>query len=361
MQYRPLGKTGLQVSEIGFGSGNGAALIARGDPEDHVRNVGRAVDLGVNYFDTSPDYGKGVSETNLGQAFRRLGIRPVITTKVEILPDQTEDIAAAVVRSIEASLKRLCLDYVDVVEIHNSPAFHATPHVKWGWMALSLGDFLAPKGALEGLERARRDGKVRFFGFGAPMEMPARANLEGRAAYVEAMKELMDMPVVRALFETGKFDLINVEYNLINPTAGVAKPPELLVDMDYAEIINVALEYSVGTAIFSPLAMGTLSDPVLKGLPLHPLSGGNRDEVAKIRAAHAQALSFLSRPGEQTLSQATYKFILMHPGVTTIIGGFAAIEHLEEAAGVSGTDPLTAEEMARVTMAWRGNFGLGRD
>jgi L-glyceraldehyde 3-phosphate reductase len=248
------------------------------------------------------------------------------------------------------------VDYVDIVEIHNSPAFKHTPDIPWGWMALSLEDYLGRKGALEGLENARRAGKVGFFGFGAPMESPNRARLDGVAKYRKLMRELMDIPVVRALFATGKFDLVNVEYNLINPTAGTPRPRGLDVDMDYGDIITLANSYSVGIAIFSPLAKGALTEATLAGAGHHPLARGT--DNAMLLAAQASALRFLSRPGEQTLSEATYRFNLMHPGVTTLIGGFSATEQLEEAAGVSGSHGLTPQEMARVEMVWKANFGL---
>jgi aryl-alcohol dehydrogenase-like predicted oxidoreductase len=72
----------------------------------------------------------------------------------------------------------------------------------------------------------------------------------------------------------------------------------------------------------------------------------------------ARALSFLMRQGQQTLAQAAIRFILMHQGVTVVLGGFSALEHLEEIVPVSGTGPLEPEVMARVEMVWRANFGF---
>ena len=97
------------------------------------------------------------------------------------------------------------------------------------------------------------------------MESPNRARLDGVAKYRKLMRELMDIPVVRALFATGKFDLVNVEYNLINPTAGMPRPRGIDVDMDYGDIITLARSYSVGIAIFSPLAKGALAGGYARG------------------------------------------------------------------------------------------------
>src|SRR6266513_4457252 len=113
MQYRTVGNTDLRVSEIGFGTGGTAGLMVQGTPEEQLAAVERALELGINYFDESPDYGDGVSETNLGRILKELGATPVITTKVEVRDDNLGDIAGHVERSVEASLARLGVDYVD--------------------------------------------------------------------------------------------------------------------------------------------------------------------------------------------------------------------------------------------------------
>ena len=132
MRYRQLGKTGLRISEIGFGTGNTAGLMLRASPEERVRAVERALELGVNYFDTSPDYGKEAAERNLGQALREVGARPVITTKVEILPGHLDDIAGAVVQSIDASLKRLGSGLRGHRRDSQQPGFQAYPGLSHG-------------------------------------------------------------------------------------------------------------------------------------------------------------------------------------------------------------------------------------
>ena len=97
MKYREMGSTGIRVSEIGFGSGDNAGLLVKGEPKEQIKAIERALELGINYFDTSPDYGKGLAETNIGKAMREIGFRPVIATKVEIMPDELDHIADAVV------------------------------------------------------------------------------------------------------------------------------------------------------------------------------------------------------------------------------------------------------------------------
>lgn len=340
MRYRPLGTTGLTVSEIGFGTGDTAGLMVRTTPTERRRAVARAFELGINYFDTSPSYGKGVSEANLGKVLRELGVRPVITTKVEVMPPDVDDIAAAVLRSIEGSLKRLRTDWIDVVEIHNSPAARRDPGVTWGWMPMSINDFLGPRGALEGLQRAQRDGKVRFFGI---------------------CEEVPGHRQARQLLETGSFSLINVPYNLVNPSAGMATPRGLRVEPELGDLIGHARANGASAAVFSPLARGVLTDNMVAGGPRHPAARGvalpdDPERYAPLQR-QARALSFLATPG-RSLAQAAIRFVLMHPGVATVLGGFSAEEHIEELAAVPDAPPLSEQELVRVGMVWSGNFGL---
>ena len=72
MEYRPMGQTGMNVSEIGFGCGNVGGLLIRGSHEEQVQAVARAMELGINYFDTAMSYGNGKSETNLGKVLNEL-------------------------------------------------------------------------------------------------------------------------------------------------------------------------------------------------------------------------------------------------------------------------------------------------
>ena len=252
MKYREIGNTGIKISTIGFGTGDNAGLLVKGDPKEQLAVVERALELGINYFDTSPDYGKGVAETNIGKAMREIGFRPVLTTKVEIMPDELDHVADAVVESVEDSLQRLQVDHVDFVQIHNPPTMVTDTTVP-GWLHLGVDDYLGAGGALEGLNRLRDAGKVRFFGF---------ANEDAGAE------------AVRVLLETREFRMINVWYDLLNPTAGLRKPDGLEIQHDYGQFLDRALEIGVGAAVIRPLAGGVLTDQAVGGGTRHPPPGG---------------------------------------------------------------------------------------
>jgi L-glyceraldehyde 3-phosphate reductase len=329
------------VSEIGFGTGGTAGLMVQGSAKEQLRAVERAIELGINYFDEAPDYGDGVSETNLGRALKELRVRPVITTKVEVRQANLDDIAGHVERSVEASLQRLGVDYVDFVQIHNGPV-RVRPQLEGrDYRILGIEDYLGPNGAIEGLQRVKRAGKARYAGF------ICRGN---------------DGPEVRSLIDTGEFSLINLVYTLLNPTAAMAAPRGLEVDADFGQVIPYAASKGVGVAVYSPLAGGLLTDHILAGGEPHPLSGAGRrggavSDQRRRQLERAAGLRFLSQGEEHSLAQAATRFILMQSGVSTVLGGFSDVQQLEEIAAASGLDPLTPEQMARVEMAWRANFG----
>ncbi len=337
MQYRKVGTSTLVVSEIGFGCGGNAGLMVRGRHEEQLPVIARALELGVTYFDNSPDYGDGIAETNLGRALKVLGAHPVLNTKVEIRKENLDDVAGHVVRSAEASLRRLGVDSIDMFQIHNGPT-RADPGLEGRQYArLSLGHFLQPGGALEGIERLRRSGKIKHAGF------ICRGN---------------DRDEVRQLLDTGVFHLINVPYTLFNPTAGRAKPGGLVVENDYGDVITLARARGAAAAIYSPLASGFLTDDSVAGIARHELARaydlGSPDSLRLRRMA--RSLTFLSRETGSTLAQAAFRFVLMHAGVASALGGFSTKTQLDEIAAVSGSPPFSADQMARLEALWNANF-----
>jgi len=338
MEYRQVGNTALRISEIGFGCGGNAGLMVRGSTQEQRQAVARAIELGINYFDNAPDYGNGLAEENLGRVLKELQLRPVLTSKVEVRHADLGDIAGHMVRSTEASLTRLGVDALDILQIHNGPAASPPPLHGRVYTQLWIDDYLRPGGALDGLQRLLRDGKARYVGFIC------------RGNDAEQVQQLLDLKVFR---------LINVPYTLLNPTAGMVKPQGLEVERDFGDVIDYAHGHGVGTAIYSPLAGGFLTDVMVAGGARHPLAGPRDSASAAYRRSleMARALSFLRREGVHTLAQAAIRFILMHPGVTAVLGGFSALSHLEEIAAVSGAGPLAPELMAQIETVWRTNFG----
>ena len=337
MRYRRIGTTDLELSEIGFGCGGNAGLMVRGSAAEQERAVARALDLGITYFDNSPDYGDGVAEVNLGRALKALKQRPLLNSKVEIRAADLGDIAGHVVRSGEASLQRLGVDHLNVLQIHNGPAAVAPKLEGKVYTQLGIEDYLRPRGAIEGVERLVRAGKVRHAGF------ICRGN---------------DGAEVRRLLDTGVFRLINVPYTLLNPSAGQRVPPGLAVERDYGDVISAARAAGVGAAIYSPLAGGALTDDALTGATRHPLARPDRASAEKAMRQREAAtrLRFLGEATGLTLAQAAIRFVLMHAGVTTVLGGFSSVEQMEEIVAAADAPPFEPAMMAGLEALWRANF-----
>src|SRR6185437_15091595 len=160
METRVFGRTGMQLSVLGFGCGAVGGLMVRGEAADQERTVARALAAGVNYFDTAVAYGNGESEKNLGRVLRSLKpANAVVGTKVRLPAAAFGDIGKAIVASLEGSLARLGLDRVDILHLHN-PVSGAGGGETLG--VRQVLDEVAPA-----FDRLRRQGKIRFLGFTA--------------------------------------------------------------------------------------------------------------------------------------------------------------------------------------------------
>ena len=174
MDYRTLGRTELRVGVLGFGCGNVGGLLIRGTPVERERAVARAVDLGINYFDTAPLYGDGQSETNLGQVLRTLKPRVYVGTKFRVPDVPAAELPAAVVRSLEESLTRLGLERVDLLQCHNLVTRERNGR---SVSVKDMRDAIAPA-----LIRLVAQGKIGFYGMTALGETAALHEIQiGRA------------------------------------------------------------------------------------------------------------------------------------------------------------------------------------
>src|ERR1700682_1033409 len=106
MEMRTFGRTGLQVSILGFGCGAVGGLMVRGTAADQERAVARALEAGINYFDTAALYGNGESERNLGRVLKALKAEVIVGTKVRLGAEHRADVGKAIEKGMDDSLKR---------------------------------------------------------------------------------------------------------------------------------------------------------------------------------------------------------------------------------------------------------------
>ncbi len=334
MKYRTLGRTGLSVSEVGFGCGNVGGMMVRGSHPEQVEAVKRALELGINYFDTAPAYGQGQSETNLGQVMKEIQPDITVATKVGLGSEDMKDIKGAVQSSLETSLKRLGLDSLDVLQLHTPVTLE--PGETGGRWGLSLKDVLGEKGVADAFRSAQEQGMVRFLGFTGLGE-------------TEALHQLI---------ESDCFDLVQTYYNLLNPSAGLAVPPDF-AGQDFRQLINLAAGRNMGVVVIRVMAGGALGGDVARSGYASPSVGGalsaggeySRDE------ARAARLDFLVTGDLDSLPQAAVRFALAHQGVSTVLVGYSSLAQIEEAAACSEKDPLSESARERLTELWATDFG----
>jgi aryl-alcohol dehydrogenase-like predicted oxidoreductase len=330
MQYRTVGKTGIKVSEIGFGCGNNAVLMVKAPYEDQRRAVRHALDLGINFFDTAFAYGLGKSEENLGRILKDLGAEPVISTKIRLEIDAVSDVGGATVRAIEAGLKKLNRDRVDFIQLHTRVTWERGTGKRF---SLTPQDVLGPKGVIEGFKTMRDRGKVGYFGFSGLGE-------------VAALHQLVD---------SGEFHGFQAYYNLLNPSAGQPVPQGFSA-LDYRLIIDRAAARGMGAFVIRVLAAGALtSDPSPGGgSSPEPLSPGSDYALDIERAAKVKAAVGVDG---KSLTQAAIRFGLMKSEVSTVLVGFSNTTHIDEAVSCSGSGALSQDAMAKLRQLWDTDFG----
>ncbi len=119
MRKTYFGRSGLEISEIALGGGVTGGILIEGDETTKAAVLKRAVAGGINWIDTAPLYGNGASEEAIGRHLEALDPRPHVSTKVRLEPGDMKDIAGAIERSLEKSLRRLRVDKVALYQLHN--------------------------------------------------------------------------------------------------------------------------------------------------------------------------------------------------------------------------------------------------
>jgi L-galactose dehydrogenase len=270
MEYRDLGKTGLRVSALGFGASPLGGVFGDIDEAEGVRTVHAAIDLGINFFDVSPYYGLTRAETVLGKALKEIPRdRYYVATKVgRYGADQFDFSARRVVDSMDESLARLNVDYIDLIQCHD---------IEFG----SLDQVIYE--TLPALRRLKEQGKVRFIGVtGLPLKI---------------FRYILD----RAHVDT----ILSYCHYCLNDTT-----------LD--TLIPYLREKGVGIVNASPLSMGLLSN---QGAPAwHPAS----DEI---KAACAEAAAFCRKRGAD-ISRVAIQFSLANRDLATTLVGMARYQNL---------------------------------
>jgi aryl-alcohol dehydrogenase-like predicted oxidoreductase len=319
MQYRKLGKTNFEVSDIGYGAwGIGGKQWLGGTDDESMLALRRAIELGVNLIDTALAYGTGHSEKLVGKAVREAGRKIYVATKVP--PKNGEWPARAgvaitdvfpydyIMRSAEESLRNLGLPTIDLLQLH-----------VWNPEWTSREDW---RRAFEDLKRS---GKVQSVGISASEHDPDSA---------------------LGIMRTGLIDAVQVIYNIFDQT------PE-------AQLLPLAQRENIGILARVPLDEGALGGAIDRNTKFPPgdfreyyFRGDRKAQVVE----HVSALRKNLGEGA-SLPDTALRFCLSHPAVSSVIPGMRTRRHVEGNVALSDQGALPAETLAMLKRhAWDRNF-----
>ncbi len=320
MNLRPLGRTGLHVSEIGFGAwGIGGNMWIGAQDDESLRALHRAADLGVNLFDTALVYGLGHSERLIGRFVRERRETLHVATKVPPL-DRVWPARAGVPVSqvfpgahlragVDQSLRNLGLERIDLLQLH-----------VWRDEWLGEGDWQAT------LDELKQAGKLRCFGVSINDHQPESA---------------------LRLVASGLADAVQVIYNVYDPTPAAA-------------LLPACLAQGVGVLARVPLDEGALTGTITPATTFPPDDFRNRyfrgERKAEVQA-RARALEALLGDEAATLPELALRFCLSHEAVSTVIPGMRRVATVEQNAALGDGRSLSPELLrALAAHAWPKNF-----
>jgi aryl-alcohol dehydrogenase-like predicted oxidoreductase len=316
MQRRRLGRSGIEVSPLGLGCWaiGGPVPVVVGeeqqpfgwgkvDDEEALRAIRRAIDLGVNFFDTANNYGAGHSERQLGRGIAGRRDEVVVCTKFDeetrtVYFDRQMDLTFDSIReTCEASLRRLNTDYIDIYLLHNG----------------SLEPERVPP-VLDHLERLVDEGKIRWYGWSTD--------------YADRAPEFARGPHCTAI----EFRL-NVIY-------------------DNREMLAVCDEHDLGAIIKSPLNSGLLSGK-FNADTTFPEDDGRRgidfrEGLGAERLRQIEAMREIMTLDGRTMPQASLGYIWARSERTVPIPGFKSVAQVEENVAAINCGPLTQEQVRRI-------------
>ncbi|XP_010530673.1 PREDICTED: L-galactose dehydrogenase [Tarenaya hassleriana] len=276
LELRPLGNTGLNVSSVGFGASPLGRVFGPVAEDDAVAAVRRAFQLGINFFDTSPYYGGTLSEKVLGKALKALGAPRsefIVSTKCGRYKEGFDFSAERVTRSIEESLVRLQLDYVDILHCHD---------IEFG----SLDQIVSE--TIPALQKLKQEGKTRFIGItGLPLDI---------FTYVLDRVPPGTVDVILSYCHYG-----------IN-------------DSTLKDLLPYLKSKGVGVISASPLSMGLLTE---QGPPeWHPAS-------PELKSACNAAVAHCKSKGK-SITKLAMQYSLSDKDISTVLVGMSSVEQVEE-------------------------------
>lgn len=310
MHYRTLGRTGLRVSDVGFGAMTiGGEIFGATDDQESLRTLHHALDAGMNFIDTADAYGRGHSEELIAQVLKTRRKEVILATKggnqFTVRQGLRNFDPDYITSALEASLRRLQIETIDLYQLHNP-----SPEV------MQQGEIF------ERLDLLKQAGKIRFYGV-----------------------SLERTPDGLIAIATGKPDTLQVVYNILH------QDPE-------EQLFPLAQKENIGILARVPLERGVLTGRFKKVTEFAPQDWRKgifpEEGLTQTQAAVAK-LAFLVKGDVPNLAQAALRFILSNPVVSTVIPGIRTVKQVEDNLAVSG-EALPANELAKLRELYRSDF-----
>jgi len=324
MQRRRFGRTGLEVPALTFGGGWVGGLLIRGSEREREGVLNRALDAGIDWIDTAALYGDGVSEAAIGGWLRSVASdrRPRISTKFNI-DTSAGDFAGQIERSVTASLQRLGLSSVPLLILHSRVVEAGDP--ARDKRSLSPQEVLGPGGIADIMDTLRTRGLCEWIGLTA----------------------LGDPRPLHQVIDSGRFDAVQVYYNLLNPTAMATAGPGWN-STDFDGLLRRCASQDMGVMGIRIFAGGHLAASERHGREVAITANAeNAAEEARAKAAW-DALGAKHGTGAQT----ALRFGLACPLLSTIVVGIGEARHLDEALAAAEMGPLPGSALADLERLW---------
>ncbi|MBK19445.1 MAG: hypothetical protein CMM52_11485 [Rhodospirillaceae bacterium] len=324
MELRRFGRTELQISELAFGGGRSGGILIDADDETRRAAVRRALDLGVNWFDTAPQYGDGKSEEALGWLLAEVAETPFVSTKVRIDIESSESLVSQVERSFAASLERLARDSVHLLQIHSLIAPEASGRT------ISPDHVLRAGGMADGMEKLRDQGMIKFLGLTA---------LGDNGATIEVIN-------------SGRFDAAQIYYNMINPSSDWGAPKRGWTGYDGSGVINACRDQDMGVMAIRIFAASYLATSTRTGRESILTENTN----AETEERNADAVFAALGDAHGTRAQSAVRFVLSNKDVSTAIIGLSETAYLDEAFKGAAMGPLPDEVLFQLDQLCEAGF-----
>jgi L-galactose dehydrogenase len=322
LEYTTLGRTGLKVSRLGLGGGGIAQMFGATTRDEAIRTVQRALELGINFFDACYCYGDGEAETVLGLALEGRRDEAIICSKVDFRPWVLDDTDGFVDGWIDAALKRLRTDVIDVLLVHNqfTSVRNEEPY------SLTVEDVLGP--VLHAFRAVQRAGKARFIGIPSVFRQ---------------------VPSVKRILDSGEFDVVMPLYHLLNQTFQDPPPPGFPY-RDYGQLLPLIRAMNLGVICVQPLAGGRLTPAVDRTVTPGTTAALEVETVGK--------LGFLLHDGVDTVTKAAMVFCLMNKELHTVVAGAKKVVEIEELVNAANLPPMSSADIYRLNELYMHNFEL---